>query len=122
MGKMFLLVINVYTKWLDVHVTSISTSTVTTELLRKLFSTYGLPEVVVSDNATNFTSDEFEAFLRANGVKHVCTPPHHPASNGLVERAVQTLNSQKWFKEVEGRINRDKSFTISICLLSDTSY
>ena len=91
MGKMFLLVIDVYTKWLDVHVTSTSTLTATIELLRKSFSTYGLPEVVVSDNATNFTSDKFEAFLRANGVKQVCTPPYHPASNGLVERAVQTF-------------------------------
>ena len=91
MGKMFLLVIDAYTKWLDVHVTSTSTSVVTIELLRKSFSTYGLPEVVVSDSAANFTSDEFEAFLKANGVKHVSTPPYHPASNGLVERAVQTL-------------------------------
>ena len=93
MGKMFLLVIDAYTKWLDVHVTSTSTSVhvVTIELLRKSFSTYGLPEVVVSDNAANFTSDEFEVFLKANGVKHVRIPPYHPASNGLVERAVQTL-------------------------------
>ena len=93
MGKMFLLVIDAYTKWLDVHVTTTSTSTVTIELLRKSFSTYGLPDVVVSDNATNFTSEEFEAFLKSNGVKHVRTPPYHPASNGVVERAVQTLKS-----------------------------
>ena len=93
MGKMFLLVIDAYTKWLDVHVTTTSTSTVTIELLRKSFSTYGLPDVVVSDNATNFTSEEFEAFLESNGVKHVRTPPYHPASNGVVERAVQTLKS-----------------------------
>jgi transposase InsO family protein len=91
MGKMFLLVIDAYTKWLDVHVTTTSTSTVTIELFRKSFSTYGLPEVVVSDNATNFTSDEFEVFLKSNGVRHVRNPPYHPASNGVVERAVQTL-------------------------------
>ena len=93
MGKMFLLVIDEYTKWLDVHVTSTSTSTATIKLLRKLFSTYGLPKLVVSDNATNFTSDEFEAFLKANGVKHVRTPPHHPASNRLVEHAMQTFKN-----------------------------
>lgn len=52
-----------------------------------------LPKVVVSDNTTNFTSDESEAFLSANGVKHVQTPPSHPASNGLVERAVKTFKN-----------------------------
>ena len=91
MGKTFLLVIDAYTKWLDVHITPSTSSSATIELLRKLFSTFGLPEVVVSDNGTGFKSEEFEAFLRANGVKHVCTPPYHPSSNGLVERAVQTL-------------------------------
>ena len=91
MGKTFLLVIDAYTKWLDVHITPSISSSATIELLRKSFSTFGLPEVVVSDNGTGFKSEEFEAFLRANRVKHVCTPPYHPSSNGLVERAVQTL-------------------------------
>ena len=55
------------------------------------FLTFGLPDVVVSDNATGITSDEFESFMQANGVKHICTPPYHPPSNGLMERAMQML-------------------------------
>ena len=98
-----MLVIDAYTKWLDVHVTSTSSSAVTIELLWKSFSMYGLPEVVVSDNAANFTSDDFKVFLRANGVKHVCTPPYHPSSYGLVERAVQTLKGG--FKEAESEVS-----------------
>ena len=58
-GKMFLLVTNSYLKWLQVHTTNISTSAVTIELLRKSFSYLGLPEVIVSDNTTTFTSTEF---------------------------------------------------------------
>ena len=34
---------------------------------------------------------QLEQFLKKNGVKHVKTPPYHPASNGLAERAVQTF-------------------------------
>ena len=91
MGRMFLLVIDVYTKWLEVHVTTTTSSAVTTDLLRKSFSIFELPEVVVSDNAANFTNEEFQAFMKSNGVKHVQTAPYHPASNGMVEHAIQTL-------------------------------
>ena len=45
----------------------------------------------VSNNATNFTSEEFKQFPTKNGVKQVRTPPYHPASNGLTERVVQTF-------------------------------
>ena len=109
MGKMFLLVIDAYTKWLDVHVSSTSSSASTIESLRRSFATYGLPEVVVSDNAANFTSEEFQSFLKSNGVKHVRTPPYHPASNGIVERAVQMLKSGlRKFKigSVETKVSR----------------
>ena len=59
--------------------------------LRRVFATHGLPEVLVSDNGTAFTSTEFQTFVKRNGFRHVKTAPYHPASNGLAERAVQTV-------------------------------
>ena len=90
-GKMFLLIVDAYSKWLEVHATSTSTSEATIELLRKSFAALGLPEVIVSDNATTFTSEEFAEFLKKNGIRHIRSPPYHPVSNGLIERAVQTF-------------------------------
>ena len=67
-GKMFLLIMNVHSKWMEVHVMNTSTTSATIELLRKTFATLGLPEVLVSDNATAFTSTEFTEVLQKNGI------------------------------------------------------
>ena len=32
-------------------------------------------------------SSEFELFNKMNGIRHIQVSPHHPASNGLAERA-----------------------------------
>ena len=58
------------------------------EKLRTTFATHGLPEVLVSDNGSVFTSEDFKVFTRRNGIRHVTSAPYHPSSNGLVERAV----------------------------------
>ena len=69
-----------------------STSTAKTiEVLQQLFSRYGLPEHLVSDNGPQFRSEEFAELLRSNGVKHYQSAVYHPATNVLVERFVKTL-------------------------------
>ena len=67
------------------------TASTTIEILRGLFSSYGLPETIVSDNAPGFISKEFQKFTTANGIRHIVSPPYHPASNGAAERAVQVV-------------------------------
>ena len=34
---------------------------------------------------------EFQAFIKSNGIHHITSAPHHPATNSLVERLVQTF-------------------------------
>ena len=87
----FLVVVDAHTKWLDVHILPAATSSATITCLRKIFATFGVPEILVSDNGSNFTSQEFETFLKQNGVIHKTSAPYHPASNGLAERAVRTF-------------------------------
>ena len=65
-----------------------ATSTNTITALRHIFSYFGLPEHLVTDNGTQFTSDEFQKFLRENDILHTLTAPGHPATNGLAERYV----------------------------------
>ena len=65
-----------------------------------VFDTHGLPEVLVSDNGSAFTSQEFKEFIQRNGIRHVFAPPYHPASNGLAERAFKTV--KKGLRKMEG--------------------
>ena len=91
MGKMFLLIINAHSKWMDIHCVNSATSSVTIDKMRSTFASHGLPEIVVSDNGSNFVSSEFKSFLQKNGIKHITSAPYHPSTNGLVELAVQTF-------------------------------
>ncbi|XP_016343694.1 uncharacterized protein LOC107689988 [Sinocyclocheilus anshuiensis] len=66
-GHMYLVVVDAHSKWPKVCVMDSTTSAKTIQVLRTLFSRYGLPEVLVSDNGPQFTSEEFQTFLKANG-------------------------------------------------------
>ena len=61
--------------------------------MQSIHATFGIPETLVTDNGTNFTSAEFEKFLKSNGTCHTQTALYHPALNGLAEHAVQTFKS-----------------------------
>ena len=91
MGKMFLVVVEAYSKWIDAYVVQTATTQVTAETLQVSFAVHGLPDVVVSDNGSCFTSSEFAQFGAARGIVHVTSSPYYHSSNGLAERAVQTL-------------------------------
>lgn len=90
-GKMFLVCIDAHSKFMDVFIVNSATSANTIEKLRTMFATHGLPETMVSDNGTPYTSEEFQEFVNRNGIKHVRSSPYQPSTNGLAERAVQTF-------------------------------
>ena len=66
----------------------------TIDAFREYISTWGLPVKVVTDNGPTFTSEMFANFLKKNGIKHIKTPPYHPASNGAAENAVKTFKTK----------------------------
>ena len=91
MNSTFFIVTDAHSKLVEIMKTSSTTSTATIQMLRTMFARYGLPRTLVSDNGTCFTSQEFEDFLKANGIQHIKTTPYHLQSNGLAERMVQTF-------------------------------
>ena len=88
---MFLILVDADSKWMEVKVMKTATSSIAIEHLRNIFVRHGLPEMLVTDNASYFTSQEFQDFAKLNGICHVTSAPYHPASYGLVERSIQTV-------------------------------
>ena len=94
-GHNILILVDAKSKWPEIRsLKSAPTSTSTIRLLYEIFTTHGFPEVLVSDNATIFTSEEFTSFCTRNGIKQKFIAPGHPATNGLAERYVQILKNK----------------------------
>lgn len=90
-NRYLLIVVDAYSKWIEVVPVSTPSAEATIPCLRVMFACHGLPDLVVSDNGPAFVSGSFKDFLRQNGIRQILTPPYHPASNGAAERAVQTI-------------------------------
>ena len=103
MGTTFLVVVDSHYKWPEVYEMSTTTTSKTIKKLQFLFASYGLPQQVVTDNVPQFTSEEFEVFMKKNGVKHTHCAPFHPSSNGAVERFNQTFKQSLRASEKDGR-------------------
>ncbi|VVC41753.1 Ribonuclease H-like domain,Integrase, catalytic core,Reverse transcriptase domain [Cinara cedri] len=86
----FLVVLDAFSKWLEVKEMRSITASNTIIELREIFSRWGLPLTLVSDNGAQLTSHEFTTFLKSNGIVHLRTAPGHPATNGAAENAVKT--------------------------------
>jgi hypothetical protein len=108
LGHYFLIIVDAQSKWIEAKIVPSTSAEATITVLRSLFATHGIPEHIVSDNGPGFTSHEFSTFLTQNGVKHIRTSPYHPSSNGLAERAVQTVKQgiTKLNGPIHSRLNR----------------
>ena len=91
MGTNWLVITDAYTKYPCIHPTSSTSSRATLDLLEEDFAHFGYPHTLVTDNATTFTSEEFQSWCKERGITHLTGAPYHPATNGAAERLVQTF-------------------------------
>ena len=90
-GHYILVVIDYYSRFYEIEMSKKTTSEKVIETLERMFAMHGFPRTLRSDNAANFTSQEFETFLKDNGIEHRRSTPLHPAANGEVERQNRSL-------------------------------
>lgn len=60
--------------------------------LSNIFSMFGPPKSLVSDNAPGFTSRKFRGFCFSQGVRHITTTPYHPQPS-FAERVNRNLKA-----------------------------
>ena len=71
-------------------------------MIRKLkahFARYGIPDVVMSNNGPQFSSERFAKFAKTWEFQHDTSSPGHSQSNGKAESAVKT--AKKLMKRAE---------------------
>ena len=50
--------------------------------------------VLLSDNGAGYISQQFNAYLRLVGIRHITAAPFHPQTNGKIERYHRTLKGE----------------------------
>ena len=81
-GQNYLVMSDYYSRFIEIlHMPSTMSAQVI-QKLKAVFTRFGIPDEVVSDNGPQFSSAEFQE-------------PHHPQGNGHAERAVQTAKGKK---------------------------
>lgn len=89
--KQYLVAVDAHSKWVECFLMQKTDSSAVVSKLGDMFSRFGLVRTLVTDNATNFSSKEFNSFCQLNGIQHLTIAPYHPASNGQAENSVKTV-------------------------------
>ena len=91
-NKHILVVMDHFTKWCEAFATKDQKArTVAETLVSRLFSRFGPPTVIHSDQGKNFDSIIMHEIYNLMGLKKTRTTAYHPQCDGLVERQNRTL-------------------------------
>jgi transposase InsO family protein len=82
-----LVAVDKFSKWIEVVPITNQEATTVVKFLESIVYRYGVPNNIITDNGTNFTSGEFQEFAKNLGIKIKYALVAHPKSNGQVEKA-----------------------------------
>ena len=90
-GHYYLLVVDYNSKFVAVENLNNSQSLTVINKCKKIFSQYGIPKELITDNGPEFTSHHFKKFTKSLDFKHQTVTPHYHQSNVLPERSIHTV-------------------------------
>ena len=91
--KFMMTCVDTASRWPEAFPIRSTTSRTIIGYLTQIFTRWGFPVKLTSDNGPQFTSSTFTKWLRDKGITHARATPYHPQANGIVERLHRTLNS-----------------------------
>ena len=83
-----------FSRWFEaVPLNDITAAEVAEKFYRNWICRFGAPDILVSDQGTQFESSLFNEVLRRLGIDRRRIAPYHPQANGLIERAHSTFKN-----------------------------
>jgi hypothetical protein len=76
-----------FTKWIEVNPTASIIAANAVEVIKEIMYIFGIPNNIITNNRTQFTSSEFKDFCAESGIKINYALVSHPQSNGQVEHS-----------------------------------
>jgi hypothetical protein len=103
--------VDYFTKWVEAEpLANITAFNILRFFKRDVLARFGIPQVVVTDNGTQFTDKRFREFLIAINTKQRFTSVEHPQTNGQAEAANRVIlrglrrrlddNKKRWVEEL----------------------
>ncbi|NAW23499.1 transposase family protein, partial [Salmonella sp. gx-f9] len=90
-NKYILVAVDYMSKWVEAQALPTNDARVVVRFLKKLFSRFRTPRVIISDRGTHFCNTQFEKTLKKYRVHHRTATLYHPQTNGQVEVANREL-------------------------------
>jgi transposase InsO family protein len=82
-----LVAVDKFSKWIEAVPVTNQEATTVVKFFESIIYRYGVPNSIITDNNTNFTSGEFQQFAKEFGIKIKYALVAHRKSNGQVEKA-----------------------------------
>ena len=90
-GKEYILIADTFGKYPFASRMLTKTAETVIQKFTQLFSQYGNPKSLTTDNGPPFSSEVFTQFMSTQRVEQITSSAHYPKSNGFIERQVKTM-------------------------------
>ncbi|XP_060971628.1 uncharacterized protein LOC133037886 [Cannabis sativa] len=119
-----LLAVDYISKWVEAAATPANDGKTVLRFLQKnIFTRFGTPRAIISDEGSHFCNKQFEALLSKYGVRHRTALPYHPQTAGqkrllqldeLEEFRNEAYENAKIYKERTKRWH-DRNLFVQLC-------